>query len=137
MLHGRYQLGEYLPLVCLCVQPGRIPVAPDEAPTAVIVGSSGQVFGRQLPPADPNVQPALFGQQIFLGSGFAVGHFVVMYHWRIGGVPYGSKAAFEITAGGSVDGTVISMYPYLKPQAKYLVQQLDSGRLVVGKNPRF
>lgn len=136
MFRGRYPLGVEIPLSLQCVNGSGVPALPTEAPTADVWSSSAKIRTLAVPPLDPSGVTAYFSYRLFLGSLFAVGLYRVFYRYRIGSFSNIVEDAFEIIPGGHQDGAVISLYGFLRPQATYLVQQLDSGKLVRGKNPR-
>jgi hypothetical protein len=44
---------------------------------------------------------------------------------------------FDLIAGGDEGGAVVSMFAIDRPEARYVVGQLASGKLVQGRNPRL
>jgi hypothetical protein len=134
---GRQQLGTEITLTVLCVDGNGAPVAPTNAPMMEVYDSAGnQITGKRIPPLEQAVVTGLFQYNLFLGALFSAGTYTVVYRWVSGGNHYGEMDTFEIIPGGHADGSVISLYFYERPGARFLVQQLDSGKLVQGKNPR-
>lgn len=136
MYLGAYQLGDRLPGAILCRGSTLLPVAPDLAPTANIYSvSAGPVAQYSLPPADRPGATGLFARAIHLDARFSVGRYAVHYSWLVSGAARASCDVFDILTGGHADGAVIALYPYHCPHAEFLVQQLDSRKLVKGRNP--
>jgi hypothetical protein len=136
MYRGRFQLGFEVPLGVLCVNGSDTPVAPTAAPLMEVYSASALVLSKRIPPLDRAAVTGLFQYGLFLGPLFSTGAHTVVYHWASGGTSYASADTFEIIPGGHQDGAVISLYFYERPGARFLVQQLDAGKLVRGRNPR-
>src|SRR5437016_2893722 len=135
---GRYQLGQYVALFCQCRDSNRTPTVPTAPPLAVIWGSTGaKLKSLEMPVLDRYVPVAgLFSMQVRLGPEFATGIHRVVYEYLAGTYHGLDEDTFEIVAGGNPDGNVIAMYYLDRPGDKFIVQELDSGRLVQGRNPK-
>ncbi len=134
---GRHQLGVEVPLGVLCVDANGVAVAPTDAPWMEVYASTEDVIvAKRIPPLERGVVTGLFQYGLFLSSLFTEGTYTVKYNWISGGVSYAELDTFEVMPGGNAGGAVISLYFYERPGARFLVQQLDSGRLVRGRNPR-
>jgi hypothetical protein len=137
MYRGRRQLGTDLFVGVLTTDDDSRPTAPDAAPTMKIYSESGLVLTKQIPAVDVEFITGLFGYRLFLGALYAVGLYQIIYSYSLAGVPQMQGDTFEIIAGGNPVGSVISMFPFLPGPAAFLVQELDSGVILRGKNPRF
>lgn len=134
---GRWQLGEHVPMQVQCRNSTGAPVAPTAAPTLSVYDSSGTriVNEKTIPVLDRFGTTGLFGIWLYLTSAFAAGQYAAVYSWTSGVFTGRFVEQFEVVAGGNADGAVISMYYYQRPHARFVVQQLDSGRLVKNRNP--
>lgn len=139
MYLGDYQLGDRLPLEVFCQNAAGLPVEPDAAPVATVYAGSAttSVVSQLLPPADRFGAPGLFQHTMHLDGRFNTGRYNVLFSWLASGSPRVSLARFYVLPNGNAAGAVIAMTHYRQPQAEFLVQQLDSGRLVKGRNPRL
>jgi hypothetical protein len=136
-MRGRYQLGEEIPLSVLCVDADGAPANPSVAPHMDIYRGATQVLaGKLLPQLDPGGATGLFGLRLFLGADFSEGRHTVVYRYLTGSYLGQQTEEFEVVAGGHRDGAVLAMHWYERPHARFVVQQLDSGKLVKGRNPR-
>jgi hypothetical protein len=138
MYYGRFQLGQSVPLAIRTDDANGTPTTPDDVPSARIYKDDGTLVKVQrIPTLDKSGVTGLFLLPLFLSSTFAVGGYRVVYSYTISGSPQVKDDYFEIGAGGNAGGAVIGMFWYDRPQAKFLIQQLDSGKLVQGRNPRL
>ena len=136
MNRGRRQVGEEIPLTVLTVNAAGTPSFPAAAPHLDIYSSTAKVVeGQLLPVMDRTGVTGLFGHRMRLGGEFSPGRYSVVYRWKVGDYYGQSTDTFEVVAGGHGDGTVIAAHWYERPHADFLVLQLDSGKLVRGKNP--
>lgn len=133
---GRYQVGQEIPLFVLCRTADRVPTVPDSPPVAKILDASGDVMDAiQLPICDRYNQDGYFLIRYRLGAGFGLGSYTVETTYVLSGVPYVLISTFEVMDGGDIGGPVISLYAVERPQARYVIAQLGTGRLVQGRNP--
>ena len=138
MYRGRYQLGQEIPLTVLTVNGSGTPTAPTEAPFYEVHNTSGKVkSGKFMPVLDRFGVTGLFQANVRLDTDFSPGRYTVVYRWLAGSFQGVEYSSFEVVAGGDADGAVIAAFWYERPHADFLVQQLDSGKLVRGKNPRL
>lgn len=141
MFRGRYQQGQEIPLGVLCVDEDNTPANPTTAPHMDIYLGAAQVLsGKLLPTLDPGAPggvTGLFQYNLFLGPFFSVGRHTVVYRYLVGTYLGQVVDEFEVVAGGDTDGAVIAACWFEKPHAAFVVQQLDSGQLVKGRNPRL
>lgn len=132
----RHQLGQVIPFLVQCVDSSGTPYFPDDCPTLKIWSSSGVVFCGKMPCEDRFVEAGIFLASIFLGSDYAVGKYTWAIYYKADGY-YGIETGnFQILAGGSSDGDVVSQYFYDRPHGKFLVQELTSGNMISGRNPK-
>lgn len=138
MYRGRFQLGEHIPLAVLCRDSSGSPVAPVAAPRADVYATSGHpVISKLLPSLDGLAVTGLFQLRLFLGAGFSPGAYTVAYRWLDGSHVGLEVDTFEIPPGGDDSGAVISLFPYERPHAYFLMQERDGGGLYKGRNPRL
>lgn len=137
MYRGRYSLGQEIPLGVLTVNADGTPTLPTTAPHMDIFSSSAKVLeGKLIPIIDRGGQTGYFQYPLFLGPLFAAGRYSVIYRYLVGSYLGQVEDVFEVLAGDD-EGAVIAMYWYERPHAAFVVQQLDSGLLVRGRNPRL
>lgn len=133
---GRFQIGQEVPLILWTRDRDRTPAFPDSHPLARVVASDGtHVESVQMPVSDRYQVTGLFRYQLPLGAGYSTGKYTVEYQYTVSGYPGLLLASFEVVAGGDVGGPVISLYAVERPEARYVVAQLGTGRLVAGRNP--
>ena len=86
----------------------------------------------------PDVAPGTFRFTTFLGTLYGTpGRHYVFIRWTDqNGVPRLIAGSFELVAGGSPAGTVISMFEVARPDARYLLTATDAGTITRRKNPR-
>lgn len=138
MFLGRYALGSHVPLSVVATAADGQPAAPTECPTVSVYDADGAVVESRLIPArDRGAVTGLFGYRLRLSASYAAGHYTVAYRWRSGAHRGVATAAFEVTPGGDAEGAVIAMHDYNRPDARFIVHQLDSGKLKRGRNPRL
>ena len=137
MFRGRYQLGEEIPLGCRTLTAADVPTAPDDCPTMTISTAAGSIaLSRKIPICDRYGVTGLFLDNVQLNTTFAAGAYIVNYVWVIGGTVLGDTDTFEIVAGGNADGACIASHFFDRPHADFIVQQVDSGQVVYGRNPK-
>ncbi len=126
---GRYRRGDKVVIGTI------LPGIPDSAPIAVIISPDSQVIGAyELPISDAT--RVSFSLPVQVNLAFAFGTYRVSYQFTIGGHAGVVKdAEFQVIPGGDSGGEVISMLAFDRPEARFLIAQLNSGRLVVGRNP--
>lgn len=76
-----------------------------------------------------------FGHTIHLDNRFAVGRYGVRYSWTVSDASRMLLDTFDVLENGNGDGVVIAMYHFHRPHAEFLVQELDSRKLIKGRNP--
>lgn len=134
---GRYQLGVEVPLSVRTTNSAGSAALPAACPSIDVYSDSAKVVsGKQIPISDRYGVTALFRHGLFLSQLYTAGRYEVAYRWVIGSYEGGQVDTFEVLAGGDGDGSVISMYHLRKPQASWIVQQRDSGKIMKGRNPR-
>lgn len=133
---GRYQVGQEVPVGVLCRTSLRVPTVPDAAPWVKILDSQGSVIEtHELPIVDRYNQTGWFQKLVRLGSSFGLGSYTVEITYTLSGAPHILISTFEVVAGGDLGGPVIAIYAIDRPEARYVVAQLGTGRLVQGRNP--
>ena len=132
---GRYQLGQSIPLLLQCVNASGVPTVPDAAPTLEVWSSSAKVQSLLIPVIDRYQVTGLFTYTLFLDQSYAAGGYRAVFSWRSGTFRGLTVDHIEVLAGGDGRGAVIAMHYYLRPHARFLVQELNSGLLIKGRNP--
>ncbi len=136
MYLGRHQLGTYLDVWLQTTDANDSPVMPDQVPHLKLWSSSSLVTAEEMPLWDKTIQVGVFRTQLYLSSAYAAGLYEISVYYR-SGAKYGMEQhTFEVIAGGDADGQVLGMYFYHRPQADYIVYQVESGQILKGKNPR-
>lgn len=132
---GRRQQGQYVNLRVETTDSSGDPAQPDAAPVATITDAGSNVVATIKIPMSrvENV----FSLPLFLGASYLLGTYIVEYSWSVGGVIRNSSDSFDVIHGGDIGGGVIAIYGYDRPEARYVVAQLSSGKLVQGRNPKF
>lgn len=136
MYLGRFQLGDTLPLLLLTRDADDALQLPDHPPNMKIWKPDATLLrAEEMPIVEKFAQPGTFLSRVFLGTAFLVGVWTITYHYTIGSYLGLGEDIFEIMPGGNADGHIMSMYFYDRPHAAFIVQSLDSGQLVSGRNP--
>jgi hypothetical protein len=110
------------------------PVAPAAAPY-VMLGNASTRQPFRMVPLDRQNAPGLFGATIHLDERFSLGRYSVEYVMTVSGATFAEADSFSLVAGGDGGGAVIALCSVDRPQAKFLVKKLDSGRIQKGRNP--
>lgn len=137
MFIGRFQLGDTIPLFVVTTDASDTPQVPEFPPTVKIWSKNKLVKAKFVPTWETFTQTGIFLGRAFLDPKYAIGLYRVTYYYQIGtfqGIKVGN---FEVMPGGNTDGNVMSMYYYHCAQANFVVQGLDSGKIVQGRNPTF
>lgn len=135
---GRYQLGQFVPLTVQCLDASGTPTLPTGPPTIdVWLGSTLIVAAKEIPILDRYGVTAMFRYRLPLDGRFSAGSYMVSYTYTVGSLVVFDIDAFQITAGGDINGAVISMTEFVRPHAKFIVYQTDQRLLLYGKNPRL
>lgn len=137
MFIGRYQLGKMVPLLLVTRNSAGAPAVPNAPPTATLWSPTTKIGVELLPIIERYVNNGMFQGHVFLNDTFAVGLYQVSYYFEIGSYQGIENDNFEIMPGGDGDGAINSMYFYQRPQASFIVQSKDSGKIVQGRNPIF
>lgn len=133
---GRYQLGQAVELTLACRDASDTPAVPTNVPRLKVWTPAGALLRFQdLPPLERYTQTGLFHARLILDSTFTAGLYRVTYYWSVGSFRGLDEDGFEVMPGGDADGAVVALHWFSRPQAKFLVQSLDSGKLVQGRNP--
>lgn len=136
----RYQLGETIGLLLACKDGSNTPVVPDNPPQAVLwAPDDTKLLQKEMPILDRYSTTGLFLLPVFLGHQFTTGSYRVTYNWTSGSGTYTgmSEDGFEIVAGGHEDGRVIATHFFQRPDATFVVQQYDSGKVKASRNPKI
>lgn len=99
------------------------------------INTPAKVLAKLIPAMDTGRITGYFSYRLFLGIQLPPGDYRVVYRYKLSGSLYVAQDAFTVLPGGNPDGHVVSMYQYNQPGASWIVQQLESGGNVAGKNP--
>ncbi len=134
---GRYMLGQRIFLGVRCLGAAGVPSLPDEAPVAQVYSSTALVLSLRLPIQDRQDLDGWFGASLLLDSRFVEGPGRVLYQYTVSGTAGGQVDQFEIVPGGQADGAGLALVYYSRPASDFVLQQVDSGRLLRRRNPRL
>lgn len=136
MYRGTYQLGQSVPLTLLCVNGSDVAVNP-ENPPVISVSKAGTYAVRYKPigAISQGRQTGLFAFNLFLDGNYSAGYWNVRYFYKAGSVIQVVFDNFRVIAGGHADGAVTSLHHWERPEANFIVQVLDEGKIAKGKNP--
>lgn len=136
MFRGRRALGQYLTLSVRTLNSSGEPVAPDACPLLDVWTAAGvKVRSLRIPIEDAGAVTGYFSYRLHLGPLFATGQYIAVYHWKASSHSGMEVDQFEVLPGHG-EGAVIAATEYVRPHARFLVHQLDSGKLKRGRNPR-
>jgi hypothetical protein len=136
---GRFQAGAVVPLRVWTVDRSTNgPTLPDQAPWLRVYGPGGVTaqFIPRMPTDDFWGILGLFRWPLRLGVGLPVGTYAVVYSYLVNRRIHVVRDQFEVVGGSDASGTVISLFCQRHPETTYVLAQLDSGRLVLGRNPK-
>lgn len=134
---GRFQLGASVPLYLRCVNVSNAPSLPDNPPQAKIFSGTTVVEARKMPIEDryvPNCT-GTFRLPLFLGRLYAAGRYTAVYYYRVSSYYGMVEDCFDVVPGGDPRGSVVSAYFLERPEASYVVQALEDGSIIKGRNP--
>lgn len=135
---GRYEIGTKVPLTLWCRDNVGTPTMPDANPLATVWSETDKIADFKMPVHDPYRMDGLFKHGLYLGLGaYEPGRYRVLYHYIIGGNFYMGVDEFDVVAGGSDDGTGISMFFYRQPKSDFVLIQSEGGRLLRKRNPQL
>lgn len=126
---GRYQLGSTIELA---FDTGADPTAPP----VMVVAAAGPttVQTKEIALARPRAAGSFY-HPLFLGNGFATGDYTISITYTVGVTPGSISHTFTIIPGGSVEGSIHSIYFFRLPQADLVIQSTEAGNMIKGKNP--
>jgi hypothetical protein len=118
-----------------------VPTNPESAPVLTVYSPAAppvQMFQGYMACDLQGDEDGVFRLSPFLDSTFVDAglYSVVVRYEAAGGAAVVLTGYFNLLPGGSDGGPVIAMYPIERPDARYLIQQYDSGALARGRNPR-
>ncbi len=134
---GKFQLGATVPLYLGCNDGTGALTVPDLPPQAKIFNGTTLVESKLMPIEDRYILTGWFRATLFLGRLYSTGFYTVVYYYSTGSeATHGVDTDnFEIVGGGNVNGAVVGTYFYSRPEANYIVQGLESGQIIKGRNP--
>jgi hypothetical protein len=135
MFFGRHQLGDEIMIQVVCLDASDVPVMPTSAPSMdVWLGSTLVYSGLLMFPTERAIVTGLFMRPLRLAN-ISLGTYSCVIRWQTGSFDGVALASFQVVAGGDSDGNCIAMTHFTTPTGKFLVRQLDSGKIRQGKNP--
>lgn len=135
MYLGRQELGVEVRIEALCVDASNHPVNPDSAPSIDVWQSGTKVLsGLAMFPEERTKVTGLFVRPLYLKN-LTPGRFQVVVRWQSGAFDGMDEHHFEIVPGGNSDGAVMAAVYYEVPNGRFIVHELDSGKIRPGKNP--
>lgn len=138
MYLGRYFLGQTVHIVVQTRDVNGTPTVSENPPYIDFRSDSGQVLQVQMPVHDRYSVTGLFVYPLRLNSSFSAGRYSATAFYRVtGGNNYHGIEIdyFEIVAGGDADGAIITQHYWARPEAKYIIQQTESGNTNLKRNP--
>lgn len=136
MYLGRFPLGREIRIPALCVNAQLVASFPTTAPELDVFGPLGKIYsGLLMPVRDRSRATGLFYRQVLLNARFSTGKHQAVIRYQIGSYEGQVNHTFDIIAGGDDEGAVIAMHWYERPNGAFIVRQLDSGKIVKGRNP--
>jgi hypothetical protein len=133
-----YRLGDEVPFLLLCRNGAGTPTDPDEVPRLSIYAASGSpVQDLRMPVHEDDATLGLFKLDVFLGAEYDAGFYRAVARYYLSASPRTQEYSFEVVAGGDPTGQVISMHPFERPHADFIVQQRTSGQTFKGRSPRL
>lgn len=130
---GRYQVGDFVPLVLQSTTTAGVAVTPTVAAvTAKLYNASGVLVTTISLGLNNKVQTVGLFRSRWLAT--AVGVWMVVYDWS-DGTAQKKVERFEVVAGGSSSGAVVALHATELPEATYLLLQGANGTLYYGRNP--
>lgn len=138
MYLGSFQLGQEVAYRVHSATSSGEPAAPDAAPLARVYAQDGDAVrsGLKVPSRNYPRIVGLFEGRLQLNEDFEAGLHTVLVTWAVSGVKKAASFSFAVLPGGNGSGQVTSLYSHPRPNANYVVQGRDSGRIYKGKNPR-
>lgn len=136
---GRYQQGSEIPFTIRTRRATGLPEWVDPAPVLEVWSPTMvKVVSRTMAAYQPGIIVGVYRLPVFLGSLFAgTGKYSVVIRWTdTTSTPVQDAGSFDLLANGNVNGTIIAMTEVDRPDARYLLTFLDSGRILRRKNPR-
>lgn len=128
---GRYFAGSWVPISVLAKEAANLP---SYAPVVTIYRGATKIASAAMPVADR--ANGWFVLELQLDATYTAGHYAAHVSYVIAGSPRVSVFYFESLGGDGAAGAVVSMAFYDRPQAKFLVQRLDSNIRRLVRNPR-
>lgn len=133
MFLGRFKLGQWVHVPYEAKSSVGAPSQPALPPIIDFYTAAGvKVASGLVPPLDGVGEVGLFSYAQQLTSEFAAGHYAA--HVTSGTLPV-RLWHFQILPGGNVDGAVLSMTFFPRPEAAFVVGKLDSGKRFIARNP--
>ena len=138
---GTKLLGQWVSVPVSCKDASGDQIAPDAAPTVTIYKANDTpitgVDSVKMPPLSPGQLTGFFNLDVQLGSHFSAGRYHCLVEYLVSTVKHAEQHFFEIAAGGNANGAYVAMFYYPRPQANYVVGQLDDGTLEFRRGPKL
>lgn len=128
---GRFFQGQFVPISVLAKEAANLPT---HAPVLTIYRGVTKISTAAMPVAD--LANGLFVLEVQLDASYTAGHYAAHVSYVLVGSPRVAVFYFESLGGDGAAGAVVSMAFYDRPQAKFLVQRLDSNIRRLVRNPK-
>ena len=135
MYRGRFQQGQTLGMLLVTTDASSTPQKPDRPPVLKIWQGATLVLSAEVPMIDRATDLGHFLARVFLGNSFPAASYEVTFQWQVGSYAGMQTDNFDVVPGGSPDGNIMAMYFYRRPHANFVIQSLESGRIIEGRNP--
>lgn len=138
---GRYAVGSFVPLACVPRSANNAPGTPSSCPVAEIYNASGTQVGSDVSLVVHDVYGTgtatyhRFQRLFRLTSSYSAGRYMILYKWTISGTQYVLCQNFDVYSG-EADGQIIAMFPVNRPEGQHVHYDTQSGKTLVGKNPK-
>lgn len=112
------------------------PTTPAECPIADMWVGGVKVARVSMVCVDKQAYPGTFVRDLFLNSTYTAGYYTIIYRYVIGTTGRSEVDTAEVVSGGNVNGSVIAMGDFPRPEAKYVLAQTDGGVIFQGRDGR-
>lgn len=136
MAIGRYQVGDFVPVVLLTRTPDGVLHVPDDDPDIKLYRNGSLVTTTTMEQLDPNRNVELY---VLRYQPNAIGVWTAVMSYDVTAdmvtTTYTVVESFTVVAGGSDVGALVAVHAMRLLEHDYLVCQADGGTLRYGRNP--
>lgn len=139
MYLGEYLLGEWVSIPVVCRNASRAESNPTAAPVLSIYKADDTpiVDDVTMAPFAQGERTGYFNRDVQLGASFSTGRYFALIQYAVSGSNKAELHFFEVRAGGNAKGAYVALHYYPRPQAKFIVGQLDDGTLEMRRGPKL